>query len=256
MGGFRDTVAQGDRLSSQCAADFGRQSSRDLSPNKTLSGDDRAAAAGRPTPSNARRRRTPRRRAAKSTSSARGRAIPIFSTFRALRLMQKADVVLYDRLTNPDVINLVRREAERIYVGKQPEDHELPQGDISALLVKLAREGKRVLAAKGRRSLHVRPGRRGDRSPRRRRDPVSGVPGGHGGDRRGGLCRHSPYPSRPRAGVRIRDRPRQGRQDPLDWTALLHRGRRLRFIWGCAMSRRSRASSLRAAPTGFAGGDH
>ena len=74
---------------------------------------------------------------------------PDLLTFRALRLMQKADVVLYDRLTNPNVINLVRREAERIYVGKQPEDHELPQGDISALMVKLAKEGKRVLRLKG-----------------------------------------------------------------------------------------------------------
>ena len=74
---------------------------------------------------------------------------PDLLTFRALRLMQKADVVLYDRLTNPNVINLVRREAERIYVGKQPEDHELPQGEISALMVKLAKEGKRVLRLKG-----------------------------------------------------------------------------------------------------------
>ena len=74
---------------------------------------------------------------------------PDLLTFRALRLMQKADVVLYDRLTNRDVIGLVRREAERIYVGKQPEDHELPQGEISALMVSLAREGKRVLRLKG-----------------------------------------------------------------------------------------------------------
>jgi len=74
---------------------------------------------------------------------------PDLVTFRALRLMQKADVVLYDRLTDDAVLNLVRREAERIYVGKRPENHELPQEEISALLVKLAKEGKRVLRLKG-----------------------------------------------------------------------------------------------------------
>jgi uroporphyrin-III C-methyltransferase / precorrin-2 dehydrogenase / sirohydrochlorin ferrochelatase len=74
---------------------------------------------------------------------------PDLLTFRALRLMQKADVVLYDRLTDEGVLNLVRREAERIYVGKQPEEHELPQGEISAMLVELAKQGKRVLRLKG-----------------------------------------------------------------------------------------------------------
>src|SRR5579863_1549754 len=74
---------------------------------------------------------------------------PDLLTFRALRLMQKADVVLYDRLTDEGAMNLVRREAERIYVGKEPDNHELPQGEISALLVKLAKEGRRVLRLKG-----------------------------------------------------------------------------------------------------------
>ncbi len=74
---------------------------------------------------------------------------PDLVTFRALRLMQKADVVLYDRLIGEGVMNLVRREAERIYVGKRPDDHELPQEEIGALLVRLALEGKRVLRLKG-----------------------------------------------------------------------------------------------------------
>jgi uroporphyrin-III C-methyltransferase / precorrin-2 dehydrogenase / sirohydrochlorin ferrochelatase len=74
---------------------------------------------------------------------------PDLVTFRALRLMQKADVVLYDRLIGEGVMNLVRREAERIYVGKRPDDHELPQEEIGALLVRLATAGKRVLRLKG-----------------------------------------------------------------------------------------------------------
>jgi uroporphyrin-III C-methyltransferase/precorrin-2 dehydrogenase/sirohydrochlorin ferrochelatase len=74
---------------------------------------------------------------------------PDLLTFKALRLMQRADVVLYDRLVGEGILNLVRREAERIYVGKLPQEHILPQAEISQLLLRLAQEGKRVLRLKG-----------------------------------------------------------------------------------------------------------
>ncbi|MEE9428831.1 MAG: siroheme synthase CysG [Paracoccaceae bacterium] len=74
---------------------------------------------------------------------------PDLLTFRALRLMQRADVVLYDRLVGDDIVDLLRRDAERIYVGKLPNQHTMAQEDLSQLMVDLAQQGKRVLRLKG-----------------------------------------------------------------------------------------------------------
>lgn len=74
---------------------------------------------------------------------------PDLLTFRALRLLQKADVIVYDRLVSERIVDLGRREAQRIYVGKRAKDHTLPQEEISALLVRLAQQGQRVARLKG-----------------------------------------------------------------------------------------------------------
>ncbi|MCB1836453.1 MAG: uroporphyrinogen-III C-methyltransferase [Alcanivoracaceae bacterium] len=74
---------------------------------------------------------------------------PDLLTFRALRLLQKADVVLYDRLVSPQVMEMARRDAELVYVGKARNKHTLPQDNINDLLVHYAQQGKKVCRLKG-----------------------------------------------------------------------------------------------------------
>jgi uroporphyrin-III C-methyltransferase / precorrin-2 dehydrogenase / sirohydrochlorin ferrochelatase len=74
---------------------------------------------------------------------------PELLTIRAYRLIQAADVALYDHLVSKAVLDLLPSTTERIYVGKERDNHTLPQEAINDLLVRLAREGKRVLRLKG-----------------------------------------------------------------------------------------------------------
>lgn len=70
-------------------------------------------------------------------------------TLRALRLLNEADVILYDRLVSEDVLQLARRDADRIEVGKRAGHHAVPQESINALLVEHAAAGRRVVRLKG-----------------------------------------------------------------------------------------------------------
>ena len=256
MGGFRDAVGKAIASPIQRRR-FWETVLEGPIAERALSGDESTAAAELT--------RVIERAAAENAEAPRGEVYlvgagpgdPDLLTFRALRLMQKADVVLYDRLTDQHVMNLVRREAERIYVGKQPEDHELPQGEISALLVKLAKQGKRVLRLKGGDPFVF--GRGGEEIEALAAEgiPFQVCPGITAAIGAAAYARHSAYPSRPRPSLRLRHRPREGRQNRSRLDGALATAPDGCDLYGAAQRRGADARVCRARRgRGFAGGDH
>ena len=74
---------------------------------------------------------------------------PGLITWKGLRLLKMADVVIYDRLVHPEILSEIPLAAEKLYVGKKCDHHTVPQEEINALMVEKAREGKIVVRLKG-----------------------------------------------------------------------------------------------------------
>ena len=137
---------------------------------------------------------------------------PELLTLRAVRVLKRADVVLYDALVDPAVLDMARRDARRIDVGKRCGRHAMSQAAINRLILEHARARLACGAAQGRRSVRLRPGRGGARLPARGRVAGRGGPRHHGGLRRRRPARHPADPSRHRAGAASRHRAWQGRR--------------------------------------------
>ena len=74
---------------------------------------------------------------------------PELITLKAVRLLQRADVVVYDNLVSEELLQHARSDAQLIYAGKRRSEHTMRQEHINALLVQKAREGKQVVRLKG-----------------------------------------------------------------------------------------------------------
>ncbi len=160
---------------------------------------------------------------------------PELLTLRALKLMQCADVALYDNLISPEVLDLLPPSTERIYVGKRRALHTMRQEEINALLVRYAKAGKRVLRLKGGDPFIF--GRGGEEIDTLvgKSHSLRGGPGYYRRAGRRGLRRHPPHSPRLRAVLPVRHR------EPARtaaWTSIgrrsRDRGRRSLCTWDCS----------------------
>ena len=97
---------------------------------------------------------------------------PGLVTVKGLACIRQADVIIYDYLASPVLLEHARDDAEIIYVGKKGSDHTMSQEGISALIAEKAKNGSIVTRLKGGDPFHIRSGRRGGRGPGRERDRV------------------------------------------------------------------------------------
>ncbi len=104
--------------------------------------------------------------------------------------MQQADVLVYDRLVSPEILDLARRDSEKVYVGKQRQHHALPQESINILLADLAKAGKRVASLKGGDPFIFGRGGEEIETLMQQGYPFPGGAGNYRGIRLRHLCRH------------------------------------------------------------------
>ena len=143
---------------------------------------------------------------------------PGLLTARALELIARADVILYDRLVGPGALDGARAGAELVFVGKEGGGASVPQEQTEELMVRHALAGRTRAAPEGRRSVRVRARRRGGPAAARGGDRLRGRPRRHRGPGGAGLCGHPRHPPRARERGRARHRAH----------ACRHRGRRRR----------------------------
>ena len=137
---------------------------------------------------------------------------PDLLTLKAVRALQSAEVILYDQLVSAEVLDFARREAKRILVGKTGHGPSCQQGEINALMLRLARQGKHVVRLKGGDPLIFGRAAEEIEACRQRRDRGHDRAGNHRGARRRRIARHLVDAARARATAAIRDGARQGRE--------------------------------------------